>query len=129
MNEIDEPIRTFYIAGVQHHQMHRALDDIVIGDNLMLTRETRPEILKYDPNAVRIDYARHDKQVMLGFVPMKFTPQIAGLMEIGIRLECVVIEFNKTAKPWEQCKVEIREVEYGAVEKAILRSVGLEVEE
>jgi len=31
------------------------------------------------------------------------------MLEIEMKLECIVTEFNKTAKPWEQCKVEIRE--------------------
>lgn len=100
-------IRTFYIAGVQHHQMRNALNDIVEGNNLLLVPEPKN---KYDPNAIRIEYARHDKWVMLGYVPRKFSSEISGLIEIGTKLECVVIEFNKTAKPWEQCKVEIREI-------------------
>ncbi len=106
--ETQEPIRTFYIAGVQHHQMHTALKDITIGDNLLLTPEPTN---KFDMNAVRIEYARHDKQTMLGYVPRKFSPEIAGLLEIDTRLECIVTEFVKENKPWEQCKVEIREFE------------------
>lgn len=106
--ELMKPIRTFYIAGVQHHQMKDALEDISVGDNLLLVPEPTN---KYDMNAVRIEYARHDKQTMLGFVPMKFSPQITGLLEIGMKLECIVTMFDKSAKPWEQCKVEIKEFE------------------
>ena len=101
-----KPIRTFYIAGVQHHQMHMALKDITVGDNLLLIPEPTN---KFDINAIRIEYARHDKQTMLGYVPRKFSPEIAGLLEIDTRLECVVTEFVKENKPWEQCKVEIKE--------------------
>lgn len=107
-DDVEDPksIRTFYIAGVQHHQMYVALDDIVEGDNLMLVPEPKN---KYDPNAIRIEYARHDKQVMLGYVPMKFSSEIAAFLEVGTRLECVVTEFTAANKPWEQCKVDIRE--------------------
>jgi hypothetical protein len=48
--------------------------------------------------------------IMCGYVPKKFSSEVTAAFEVGISLECVIVELDKTAKPWEQCKVEIREV-------------------
>ena len=102
----------FYIAGVQHHQEYKSiLNDITEGDNLSLEVELDPKILKYDPNAIRIYFDNSDKRAWIGFVPMKFTSEVSGLLEIGKKLECILTEFNKTAKPWEMFRVEIKEIE------------------
>ena len=102
-----EPLWKFYIAGVKFHQMNSVLNDIVEGNVLALVPEPTN---RYDPNAVRIIYARHDKEAMLGYVPKKFSAEVSARLFIGSSLECVVTEFKRQAKPWEMCKVEIREV-------------------
>jgi len=99
---------SFFIAGVQHHQMHKVLKNMEEGDHLQLVLEPTN---KYDPNAVRIERPQLDgEDVMCGYVPRKFSSEVTAAFEIGLTLECVIVELNKTAKPWEQCKVEIREV-------------------
>lgn len=105
--------KTFFIAGVQHHQMHKVLKDMVVGDTLALVPEPTN---KYDPNAIGIIYARFDKETMCGYVPMKFSSEVTAMLEVGLNLECVITEFDATAKPWEQCKVTIQEV--SDIEKA-----------
>jgi len=109
--ELKKSIRTFYIAGVKFHQYKTVLNDVTEGDNLMLILETDPSILKYDQNAVRIIFDNFDKSAWIGFVPMKFSSEIRGLIEIGKKLECILTGFIKSAKTWEMFKVEIREVE------------------
>lgn len=99
--------KSFFIAGVQHHQYKEIFNDVVVGDSLLLIPEPTN---KFDPNAVRIEYGRHDKQTMLGYVPKKFSSEVASAFEI-FRLECELVEFDKSAKPWEMFKVEIRRVE------------------
>lgn len=99
---------SFFIAGVQHHQMNSVINDISVGNVLVLIPEPTN---KFDPNAVRIIYARHDKEAMLGYVPKKFSAEVSASIFIGTLLECEVVEFNKQAKTWEMCRVEIREVE------------------
>ena len=94
---------SFYIAGVQFHELKTIIRDLGEGDGLTLIPEPTN---KYDPNAVRIE---HDN-VMTGFVPKKFSSEVSATLEIGKDLECVLVEVNKNAKPWEQAKVEIREV-------------------
>ena len=102
---------TFFIAGVQHHQMHKILDQLSVDDFLVLVPEPSN---KYDPNAVRIEKVRMSgEDVMCGYVPRKFSAEVSALIEIGTLLECKISEFDKAAKPWEQCKVEIREVRNG----------------
>ena len=109
-NEFYKVSHTFFIAGVQHHQMHKVLKNMEVNDRLQLVLEPTN---KYDPNAVRIERVRVDgEDVMCGYVPKKFSSEVTAAFEVGIVLEYVIIELNKTAKPWEQCKVEIREVDY-----------------
>ena len=100
-------IKSFFIAGVQHHEMKTVLGEIEDGNIFALIREPSN---KYDPNAVRIEYPTEDGSVMLGYVPAKFSSEIGAYIEIGRKLSCVVVELNKAAKPWEWCRVEIREV-------------------
>lgn len=104
----DKSSHTFFIAGVQHHQYKSVFGDITEGNNLMLIPE--PDN-KFDPNAVQIFFDNFDKQAMLGFVPKKFSSEVSAMLEVGKRLECVLVEFNRDAKPWELFKVEIREIE------------------
>jgi hypothetical protein len=47
---------------------------------------------------------------MVGFVPKKFSSEVAAALEVGKELECVLVKLNKNAKPWEMAKVEIREM-------------------
>jgi hypothetical protein len=95
---------SFYIAGVQHHQMYKVLKDMKIGERLSIIPD--PEN-KYDPNAIRLEYLGI---IMVGFVPKKFSSEVNAKLAVGKTLECVIVELNPTKKPWEQCKVEIMEV-------------------
>jgi len=95
----------FFIAGVQHHQMHKVLQQMEVNDFMQLVPEPTN---KYDPNAVRIEYQTMTDSVMCGYVPRKFSSDVSADITIGTKLACVVVELNKNAKPWEQCKVEIR---------------------
>ncbi len=84
------------------------IDDLSEGNHLLLIPEPSN---KYDPNAVRIEYDDLVKpRVMLGFVPKKFSSEVAAALEIGKVLECVLAELNKGAKQWEMAKVEVREI-------------------
>lgn len=102
-----EPKR-FYIAGVQFHDMKRAIRHLSEGQSLQLVLEPTN---KYDPNAVRIEHSEHDESFMLGYAPKKLSSEIAAMIEMGKHLECKIVELNPNEKPWNQCKVEIREVE------------------
>ena len=98
----------FFIAGVQFHKMKSVINDLSEGDHLLLVPEPTN---KYDPNAVQIRYLNENYTgTMLGFVPKKFSSEVAAAFEIGKNLQCALVELNRTAKPWEQAKVEIREM-------------------
>jgi len=100
--------RTFYIAGVQFHDLPKVAKDIEVGSVLVLEPEPSN---KYDPNAVKIIYLHFEKgAVMLGYVPKKFSAEATAFLEIS-DLECVVEEINPAAKSWEMCKVTVKEVE------------------
>lgn len=98
----------FYIAGVKFHQLKNVIDILSEGDNLMIIAEPTN---KFDPNAVRLEYIDAGYNlVMLGFVPKKFSSEVAAALKIGKELKCTLIKLDKKAKTWEQAKVEIREV-------------------
>ena len=98
---------SFHIAGVKFHQMNSVILDVAEGNILALVPEPTN---RFDPNAVRIIYARADKEAMLGYVPKKFSAEVSAAITIGTKLECEVMEFKRQAKTWEMCLVEIREV-------------------
>jgi hypothetical protein len=100
--------KKFYIAGVQHHDLHKVLADLEEGDELILTPE--PDN-KYDPNAVKIEceLSPDADLVMVGYVPKKFSAEVSAALEMG-ELQCLISKLNKTAKPWEQCEVVVKDV-------------------
>jgi len=96
--------KEFYIAGVKFHKLNTIINDLKVGDILDLSPEPTN---KFDPNAVKIEYGF----IMLGYVPKKFSSEISAIFEIGLNLECVIVELNPGAKSWEQCKCVIRVIE------------------
>jgi hypothetical protein len=95
--------RTFFIAGAQYHNLSKEINRLKLNDLLEL--KTEPEN-KFDPNAVRIMLG----DSFLGYVPKKFSSEVTSMLEIGIYLECKVIELNPKGKPWEMCKVMVKEI-------------------
>ncbi len=95
----------FYVAGVKHYQSSRALkkfhnnSEIKEGTQLTLRREP---CNPYDPNAVQILKGEE----MLGYVPAKFSAQVAALLELG-ECECNVLTFDPSEDPWKSLMVEI----------------------
>jgi len=100
----------FFIAGVQFHQAKTVINELEEGTELELIPD--PEN-KYDPNAVEILYCSIESNVptMLGFVPKKFSPEVAAFLEIAESPICVITALDPKAKPWEQIKVVIKEAE------------------
>ena len=96
--------KSFYVAGVQHHQWRSVIDEMEEGHQLMLVPEPSN---KFDPNAVRIVY----NKVMIGYVPKKFSAEIASMIDIGEDYVCKVEKLNKQAKPWEMIKVVVKGIE------------------
>jgi hypothetical protein len=104
-----KPNLSFYIAGVQHHPgMKKVCGVMEEGNRLLLIPEPSN---KFDPNAVRIEYAKMDGEaVMLGYVPKIYSSAISASIAIGKSLECILVKFSINNKPWEMAMVEIREV-------------------
>jgi hypothetical protein len=94
--------RKFYIAGVQHHLLSTVISKLSEGDELDLVPEPTN---KFDPNAVKIEY----KGVMCGYIPKKFSAEIAGMLGIDTDLVCEITKLDPSAKPWKQCEVIIKE--------------------
>ena len=96
--------KTFYIAGVQHHELHEVIEDLKEADELELVCE--PDN-KFDPNAIRIEW----DGTMLGYVPKKFSAEVNAALEVGRDLVCTITKLTPSAKPWEQCEVLIHELD------------------
>lgn len=100
-NQEANVLHEFYVAGVKFHELHAIIKEVEEGERLTLEPEpTNP----YDPNAVRILRG----EVMVGFVPKKFSAEVAAEIEIGSPY-CVVTEITPEASPWNQLKVAIME--------------------
>lgn len=112
--------RTFYVAGVQFRpaaEVREVMSYIHEGSYLDLKPE--PEN-KYDPNAIKIVFVEYDTDDLhLGYVPKKFSAEVAALLEAGIDLVCIVLEANPNAKPWEMLKVAVKIAEPEASEEEV----------
>ena len=91
----------FFIAGVQHHDMKKVIDKLKEGDILTLEQEPTN---KYDSCAVKI---LSQDGTMLGYVPAKFSPEVTATIDLDEKVTCAIISLNRSARPWEQCEVEI----------------------
>lgn len=97
--------KEFFVAGVQHHDLHKVISDLEEGDELDLIPEPTN---KFDPNAVKIEAP---DSVMIGYVPKKFSSEIAAAIDLGDDLICTITHLDPKAKPWEQCKVVIKDLD------------------
>lgn len=97
----------FYVAGVQHHDIYKVTDRMKEGDFLSMVIETRKEVLKYDLNAIRLEFF----DIMIGFVPMKISADVTALLFSDKELWCCkIVELKWDEKSWKQVKVSIEEV-------------------
>ena len=99
--------REFFIAGVQFRPQVeiRATASVLKTDDVLLL-EPEPTN-RFDPNAIKIIYP--EEQIFLGYVPKRFSSEVAGLLEAGIDLECIVQAVDLKAKTYEMFKVVIQE--------------------
>jgi hypothetical protein len=109
--------RQFFIAGVQFRpkdQIRDALGEVKVGDTLSLVPEPTN---RFDPNAIQIIYKTSDEieedgweylsSMFLGYVPKKFSSEVAAMIEIGASVTCTVDEVNPSAKTYEMFKVTV----------------------
>lgn len=94
-----ELLASFFVAGVQFHELRNVASQIKDGMNLQLVAEPTN---KYDSNAVRIEF----ENTMLGYVPKKFSSMIAGIMTVE-PVTCIVKTINMSKKTYEQLFVEL----------------------
>ena len=102
--------RSFFVAGVQFRPLEAKEEIKKLLKNQELMLELEPDN-KFDPNAVKIISLSEEGKCFLGYVPKKLSAEISAVLEVGINLECIVEEINPSAKPWEMCKVVIKNVE------------------
>lgn len=100
--------KTFFIAGVQHHQLRDVIDDLSEGDFLDLVPEPTN---KFDPNAVRIEH----EGTMCGYVPRKFSSEVMAAIDLASEdapIICQISAIDPDAKTWEMCEVTVMEEGY-----------------
>ena len=103
--------RTFYVAGVQF----RPKGDISIasaklkeGDKLTLVPEPTN---RFDPNAVQLFTDYHTEGIdnhFIGYVPKKYSSEVAGMLSIGAPVECIVDAVDPAAKTYEMFIVTVQ---------------------
>lgn len=91
---------SFYVAGVQHHNIKHVIDELETGDELDLVPEPTNQ---YDPNAVAVQY----EGVMIGYVPKKHSAEVSAWLELGDDLICEITTLKPHENPWAQLKVTI----------------------
>jgi hypothetical protein len=98
----------FYIAGVQHHEAHKVMEELEVGQHLRMVAD--PDN-RFDPNAIRLEHSTEEEgSTMLGYVKGKLSADISAFIEVtGDEqvVKCVITELNPSAKPWEWIKVKI----------------------
>ena len=102
--------RTFFIAGVQFRPKNEIAEAGKIlkqGDLLRLIPEPTN---KFDSNAVMITLPieEEQKELFLGYVPKKFSSEVAGMLSIGAPIGCIVEVVNPAAKTYEMFKVTVQ---------------------
>ena len=90
----------FYVAGIKFHGLHTVIYDMNAGDKLDLVPEPSNP---HDPNAIKIKY----NGVMLGYVPRKYSQEIAPWINPEANCTCTVIETDPGASTWNQLKVQV----------------------
>lgn len=113
--------RTFYVAGVQfrpRNEISQAVREISqeleVFKGVNLSLEPEPEN-KFDPNAVKILYNSEDVKdggsfvpIFLGYIPKKYSSEVAGMLSIGAPVECIVDVVDPAAKTYEMFKVTVQ---------------------
>jgi len=109
-NETNKYEKEFYIAGVQYHRLPSLVKskvDIKQGTKLDLVPEPTNN---FDPNAIQIIFVDPSKNTYnLGYVPKRLSSEISAIITLT-ELECKIVELTPSAKPWEMCKVIVREI-------------------
>lgn len=96
--------KSFFVAGVQHHELDKVISDLDKGSILELVPE--PEN-KYDSNAVAIKF----NDTMLGYVPRKVSAEVSALFETESVIKCEIEELDEDKRPWERLYVTISTTE------------------
>ena len=102
MYEPSKHLKSFHIAGFQHHDGALVLDQLKVGAKLeMVPERDNP----HDPEAVALYFA----DVMLGYVPRDDNGLISLLAYYGHSdvFEARVLQVNPEADPWKQVRVGV----------------------
>jgi hypothetical protein len=107
---------SFYVAGVQHHELFRCIDEISEGEQLFLIPEPSNQ---YDPNAIKIVHSSSvlDEDVMVGYVPGKISAEVSAFIVTADDPVAMVEEITPSAKPWQQLKVKILDLSNTVLEE------------
>lgn len=93
----------FYVAGVKFHQFFTIKD--ILEEGMVVDLIPEPSN-KFDKFAIKIKH----NNVMLGYVPKKFSQEVTSFMDSGTELKTTITQLQPDFEPWTALKVEIREV-------------------
>ena len=97
----------FYVAGVQHHRLHKCIMDLEVGKSLSLVLEPTNT---FDKNAVQVVHSNMAGDIyQLGYVPKKSSKEIHDcLVRPGKITTCTITRLEPDEKPWMQLQVIVR---------------------
>jgi len=108
----------FMVAGVKFHGIGSVMELVHRGDILRMVSEPTN---KYDPTAVRLHYLidneEETKEVMIGYVPAKISPQVSAFLLTADLPTCEIINFKPEGKPWEMIRCRIYDHEFEGEEE------------
>ncbi|MCW9705823.1 HIRAN domain-containing protein [Fodinibius salsisoli] len=93
-------LNKFYVTGFQYYEGPSLIDEIKVGEQLILVVYPDNE---YDKFAVEI----YRNDIMLGHIPRTDNKHISRMLQQNVSLFCEVIEVNPDRKPWKMLKVEV----------------------
>lgn len=108
MIDEEKKVYEFYVAGVQHHDLKKVIDQLEVGYELAIEKEPTNQ---YDATAIKIlfDGEGSDKSVMLGYVPGRISAEVTSFIDKAIFPVCEITKLSPGDKPWQQLKVIIKD--------------------
>ena len=96
-----------HIAGRKYHDADEVWDELKVGTQLTLKRDTEN---RYDPNAVAIVYTKNDEEYLLGYIPRDENDTLAAFLDMGWDdvFECRLSKVNEAVHYEEQLHATIR---------------------
>ena len=96
-----------HLAGRKYHDADLVWDDLKVGQQLRLERDT-PNY--HDPYAIQVIFNKDGEDYLLGYIPRTDNQQLAAFLEMGWTeiFDCRISKLNPETHPEQQVQLTIR---------------------